>query len=166
MNKTKRYFVLGIFLVMVFGTLSHFFYEWTNESKLVALFSPVNESTWEHLKLLFFPMLFYTVFTVEDLKEEPCYLSSMIAGNLLGCILIPVLFYTYSGILGFNVSIINIAIFFISVLVAFLSAYNLMKNCKAEKFKTPLITISIIMIILFFVFTFYPPNIGIFISPI
>ena len=39
------------------GTLLHFVYEWSGENVLVAAFSAVNESTWEHMKLLFFAIL-------------------------------------------------------------------------------------------------------------
>ena len=48
--------------VVVLGCLNHFIYEWTGESPISALFCPVNESVWEHLKLLFFPYLFVITF--------------------------------------------------------------------------------------------------------
>ena len=56
MNRLKRYTLAGIFFVSVIGTLSHFLYQLSGNSFLVGLFAPVGESTWEHIKLLFFPM--------------------------------------------------------------------------------------------------------------
>ena len=47
-----------IIAVAVLGTLNHFLYELSGGAAIFALFCPVNESTWEHLKLLFFPYLF------------------------------------------------------------------------------------------------------------
>ena len=41
----------------VLGTLFHFVYGWSGENPVAGLFFPVNESTWEHLKLIFFPIL-------------------------------------------------------------------------------------------------------------
>ena len=43
--------------ISVLGVLLHFTYEWSGDNAVVGLFSAVNESTWEHLKLLFFPFL-------------------------------------------------------------------------------------------------------------
>lgn len=51
----------GIGFVLVLGTLSHFFFDWSGENRLVGIFAAVNESTWEHLKLLFFPALLFWV---------------------------------------------------------------------------------------------------------
>ncbi|MDD7025196.1 MAG: DUF6512 family protein, partial [Oscillospiraceae bacterium] len=57
MNKLKCYTITGILFVIITGTISHFVYEWSQNNFILGLFFPVNESTWEHMKLLFFPML-------------------------------------------------------------------------------------------------------------
>ena len=44
--------IAGFFFVSVVGTLLHFLFEWRGESRLVALIAPVNESIWEHMKLV------------------------------------------------------------------------------------------------------------------
>ena len=55
----KKYVVIGFFVVGILGTLFHFVYDWSGQMWFVGLFVPVNESTWEHMKLLFVPMLIY-----------------------------------------------------------------------------------------------------------
>ena len=96
MNRLKRYTLAGIFFVSVIGTLSHFLYQLSGNSFLVGLFAPVGESTWEHIKLLFFPMLFYSLWmSVRLRKEEPGVISALAVGNLAGCALIPTIFYTF-----------------------------------------------------------------------
>ena len=50
----KKFTLGGILWTLVIGTLSHFFYQWSGENFLIGLLSPVNETVWEHLKLLFF----------------------------------------------------------------------------------------------------------------
>ena len=52
----KNFQIFSTIFVMILGTLLHFTYEWSGGNLLVASFSAVNESTWEHLKLLFYPM--------------------------------------------------------------------------------------------------------------
>lgn len=53
--------IFSIVFCVVLGTLLHFTFQWSNQNYLVALFSAVNESVWEHLKLVFFPMFFTTL---------------------------------------------------------------------------------------------------------
>ena len=53
--------IISTIFSMILGTLLHFTYNWSNNNLLVGVFSAVNESTWEHLKLLFFPMLITTI---------------------------------------------------------------------------------------------------------
>ena len=58
----SRFFtVLGMIFTGITGTLLHFLFQWSTYKPAIALFSSVNESTWEHLKLLFFPVLLYTL---------------------------------------------------------------------------------------------------------
>ena len=57
----SRFFtILGMIFTGVIGTFLHFLFQWTANHPAIALFSPVNESIWEHLKLLFFPVLLFT----------------------------------------------------------------------------------------------------------
>ncbi|MEI3340636.1 MAG: DUF6512 family protein [Eubacterium sp.] len=58
----KKSNIRAFFFIAVIGTLLHFTYEWTGKNLLVGLFSAVNESTWEHMKLLFMPAFFYFLF--------------------------------------------------------------------------------------------------------
>ena len=115
MNRLKKYTLTGIVFVIITGTLSHFVYEWTGNSPIAAPFFPVNESTWEHMKLVFFPTLIYGIFMISALKEEaPCITAAVPSGILAGTAAIPVLFYTYTGILGFHIFILDIAVFLLS----------------------------------------------------
>ena len=45
--------LLGFAVTSLGGTLLHFLYDWTGKAAWAAPFSGVNESTWEHMKLLF-----------------------------------------------------------------------------------------------------------------
>lgn len=66
----KKYVVIGFFVVGILGTLFHFVYDWAGKLWLVGLFVPVNESTWEHMKLLFIPMLIYIMFGYLYIKRR------------------------------------------------------------------------------------------------
>ena len=55
-RRLNIFLIIGAVFTIITGTLLHFVYEWSGESLFVGIFSPINESVWEHLKLLFFPM--------------------------------------------------------------------------------------------------------------
>lgn len=55
------YSIVGILFVIIVGFIAHFIFEATNENPVVAAFVPVNESVWEHLKLLVFPYLLFVL---------------------------------------------------------------------------------------------------------
>ena len=167
-NQLKRYTLAGILFVSLVGTLSHFFYQLSGECPLVGLFSPVNESTWEHLKLLFFPMLLYSLWMSARLRkvdpDAPVF-AALAIGNLAGCTLIPILFYTYTGVLGFHLLSLDILTFFIGVLAAFYLAFRLADDERLKRYE-PLLTAAVILLaLLFFIFTYYPPGIGLFAEP-
>lgn len=56
-KKIKNYQIFSILFVFLLGTLLHFTYELSGNNLFIATFSAVNESVWEHLKLIFFPSL-------------------------------------------------------------------------------------------------------------
>lgn len=166
MKGLKGYVIKGIIFVSVLGTLFHFVYNWSGNNVFVGLFAPVNESVWEHTKLLFFPMLIYSLYLRKEADDEyPCINSAMILGSLAGVVLIIVLFYVYSGIIGFNSAFADIATFYISVIISFYIVYRATVSCKADAYEEILQIIQIVLIFLFIFFTFFPLNIPLFISP-
>ncbi|QNM05364.1 DUF6512 family protein [Qiania dongpingensis] len=165
-KKLVRCTLLGILLVSVFGSLLHFAYGASGGNFLVGLVSPVNESTWEHMKLLFFPMLLYLLLALPRLKASyPCAVSALPSGILAGTFLIPILFYTYSGFLGFHNLILDIAVFLVSTAAGFLVFYRRTLNCRSKKYTLLLNLLLTILALLFFLFTCFPPSIGLFVSP-
>ena len=103
MKNLKHYIWIGFFFVLITGTISHFIYDWTGKNALAGFFFPVNESVREHMKLIFFPMLIYSFIAHPKLKDlYPCITSSLLSGILVGTALIPAIFYTYTGIIGYH----------------------------------------------------------------
>ncbi len=145
----------------------HFVYDWTNQSIFTAPFSGVNESTWEHMKLLFFPWFIFALIQNLFFKGYPHLWCVKLRGIITGLILIPVLFYTYNGTLGESPDWFNIAIFFIAAAVTFIvearAFHNNRLRCRHPKLA---LTIICIIGILFIVFTFATPHIPLFRDPL
>ena len=159
--------LLGFGVISLAGTLLHFLYDWLGKAKWIAGFSGVNESTWEHMKLLFWPMFIYAVIESVFLYEAKDFWCIKLRGIMLGLTLIPILFYTYNGVIGRSPDWINIAIFFVSAAVALIYETQLLSKgdivCKSPK--SAFIVLCIIGI-LFIVFTFAPPKLDIFKDPL
>ena len=155
----------GIAIVSFLGTLLHFLYVWTGFLP-ISIISSVNESTWEHMKLMFTPMLLFALVQYFFFKESfRNFWCIKLLGILIGILLVPILFYTLSGIFGKLSGIVNIAIFFASVIIAFIVETLMFKNGDKSCNFTLISFISLILIwILFAVFTFYPPKIPLFLD--
>lgn len=158
--------MVGFIFTGVAGTLLHFLYEWTGENPVVGAFSAVNESIREHMKLLFFPMLLFSFieYTVIG-KEYPSFWCVKAFGTLVGLLLIPVLYYTYTGALGIHVDWFNITIFFIAAAVVYWLEARLLK--KGIPFCIPVLGLGFLLALgLVFIFlTFFPPALPLFQPP-
>lgn len=105
-------------IISIVGTLWHFIYEWSGDNALIGMIAPINESVWEHLKLLFFPTVIYSASEYYILSRRPeNYITASALGLFSGMFSIAAFFYIYSGILGFTVSFLNILSFFIGLTV-------------------------------------------------
>jgi len=166
MKSLKWFCIIGAVVTIILGVISHFVYDWTGGNFFVGLFFPVNESTWEHMKLLFFPMFAYSLIAGKKMEEEyPCIYNAMFIGILVGLALIPTMFYTYTGILGYNVDWVNIALYVVSVLAAYYVVYRIAKQCTKGDSRL-LRYVMYALLLMFMVFSVYPPKLGLFVSPV
>ena len=128
----KRLFfweLAGFLFTSAVGSLLHFVYEWSGGSLAAAVVSAVNESTWEHMKMLFVPLFLFSVVQVCVLgRNYPNFLAVRAVSILTGLALIPVLYYTYTGVWGQMRDWANIAVFFLAALGAFLLDFYLLRR--------------------------------------
>lgn len=166
-KKLFKFELLGSIFVSVLGTLGHFLFDWSNKSKFVALFSSVNESPWEHLKLLFFPFLIFIIYSAIKLKQDKfnIYFAGYIS-IILGMWATLSYYYTFTGILGKNSEFINISSFFIGIIIAFTINYFLIDKSIGKGCLNGFgITMLFITTLIFIIFTFEPPLIPLFQDP-
>ena len=163
----KHWQIICFIFTAIVGTILHFLYDWLSESILIAPFSSVNESTWEHMKLLFWPTFIFAIVQGILFKERKDFWCVKLRGILLGLILIPIIFYTYNGVIGKSPDWLNITIYFICAAAAYLYEMQLFNSnrilCKAPKRS---LAILCLIALLFIIFTFAAPKIGIFKDPI
>ncbi|MDE5715524.1 MAG: hypothetical protein K2I42_05260 [Anaeroplasmataceae bacterium] len=152
----KKLCIIGVLIVSVLGTLFHFGYS------IVPIFIfPKNESIFEHTKLIVFPFLIYFFACLPFYKEnKETLFSSFVFAIIVSTIFTVVSYYTYSGVLGKNIDVINIIIYYISVILGFILIY---KKKIPIGFSNSIIFL-IIILILTITFTYYPLNISFFIG--
>ena len=161
-----KFEIISTIFIMIVGTLLHFTFGWSNNNLLVGTFSAVNESTWEHLKLLFFPMLISTIigFSYKG-KVIPNYLCAKVLGIISAMFFVVIFFYTYVGIIGTNFAIVDIGSFFIAVALGQYVSYLKMQSESSCNNIIPII-ILLVLCLCFFIFTFFPLYIALFEDPI
>lgn len=158
-KKLFQFSLAGLLFVTIVGTLMHFVYDWSGQNSFVALFAPVNESVWEHMKLLFFPMLVFQIYQYAKLGEEyPRILCGGLYATILGTFSIPILFYGYEKIFGKSNFAVDISIFLLSVLIGMIFNYLLADVCKGEWCQKLSLLLTAFLTIAFFLFTFFPPE--------
>lgn len=164
---TKLWQLSGFTVTSFLGTMLHFLYDWLGKVTWIAPFSAVNESTWEHMKLLFWPMFIFSIIQSFFFKERKDFWCVKLKTIILGLTLIPAIFYTYTGVIGKSPDWINIAIFFVSAAIAYIYEARIFtsQNTSCRYKKLALLLICIIAL-LFVLFTFITPEINIFRDPL
>lgn len=163
----KKAETFSFIIACILGFLFHFVYEWTGENAIASLFFPINESTWEHLKLIFFPIAFLSVIEYFWLGiHYDNFIVVKFLSILLGMTLTVVGFYTYTGVYGKNNDVLNILIYFVSMAAAYWLSYRMIRGKKLMGIpaKTGYWGFVLLML-LFFLFSLFPPKIGLFLPP-
>nr|WP_143259611.1 DUF6512 family protein [Anaerofilum sp. An201] len=161
--------VAGTLFTLTAGTLLHFVYEWLGPQG--AVIGAVNESTWEHLKLVFWPMLFFSLaeYAVYG-RRLRAFWTSRAAGVLAGMAAVVVLFYTYTGVVGRNFVPVDIGIFAVAVLLAWWTAWRMLRRPCAWQRRRWAVWAAVVVLaaltVCFAVFTYWPPHIALFLDPV
>ena len=164
---TARWQLAGFVFTSIVGTFLHFLYDITGENPVAGVFSAVNESIWEHMKLLYYPMMLFSVAEYRRWgREQPGFWCSKLAGMTVGLGLIPVLYYTYTGILGVSADWFNITIFFLAALIAYRVETWLLHRGTCRIPKGWAIALLVAIGLIFTLLTFFPPRIPFFQDPV
>lgn len=166
-NKILKYEIWGFVFVCVAGTLGHFMYDLCRESAVIGAICPVNESPWEHMKLLFFPTLIYTAFEAYKLKQDKFNVFfAKYAGVALAIWTSLSIYYTANGVLGESVEAISIASFYIAAAAGAALSYALINSSIGRGIPNGVsVGLMLATAIMFVLFTFEPPLIPLFQDP-
>jgi hypothetical protein len=161
------YELIGMVFIILLGSVLHFTFEWSGNQPIVGVFSAVNESVWEHLKLAFWPALLFMLVEYVLLKKTANnFAFAKTIGVYLMVIIIPVAFYSYTAITGKSIFVIDISTFVVAVIIGQLSSYKLLIYKKLSENLNRVSLIALVLLgLVFMLFTFYPPQLPIFRDP-
>lgn len=165
--KVALWEVLGILFIVVVGSVLHFVFELSGFLPVAGLIGAVNESVWEHLKIGFWPAVFFALIEYPFLKSRANFWAAKAACAYVIPVTIIVLFYAYTGILGYNTLALDITVFIVAVIVGQIASYRLLVYRELSvSWKWIGIAAIAVLAVMFMVFTFYPPHMGLFKDPV
>ena len=161
LKKTRIISTIGIFLLCF---LFHFIYDWIPCS-LTAIFFPVNESIWEHMKLLFSAIVFYGIIDYIILQKFNVKYNNFFTSLFTSALtIIPIYLIMFLPIyykIGENMFII-FTIMFISIILSQVISYYILKSKDCDKLNIISLILIIISYIVFAYLTYYPPKTELF----
>ena len=153
----KKSKIIGIFIIFGLCFLFHFMYSFSDNSLFSILF-PVNESIWEHMKLLFLPFVLYTFIEYFLLRKKErinnLYLQLFII-PIISIIIYLIIFIPIYSIIGENM-FLSIGLLFIVICIQQFLSYKL-SLIKSIIYQKAIGLIGIILILVLFAYLTYNP---------
>lgn len=164
LKNARLSFILAWLAAALGGSALHFLYVLVPHP-LIALFSPVNESVWEHLKLLYYPTLLAAFVLSRRTEEKHRLWGGFFAALLvMPAVLVGVYYTLFSGF-GVAYLWVDIALYFLTMAGGFALACALFRSGRAERSAGVLLMLVIFYGAFLIVFSFAAPSLGIFASP-
>ena len=165
---SKKRFILGALCIFLLGSAFHYLYDLLGGSILAAPFFAVNESIWEHMKLLSTAAFVWMAadFFLSEKYLRPRFCAARAVALPAALLSIPLLYYFIKGAFGIENVVVDISLFLVaSILYQYIalrlegrSAWFLKHN------KASILTLCFIFL-LFAIFTFLPPHLPLFADP-
>lgn len=162
----EKYILKGIPILFIIGSMMHFAYDLSKNNLIVGLFTAVNESIWEHLKMVLIPVILWWVLYYCFKGRQHCinknkWFQSAFVALITSLLTIPMLYYFYTEAFGIELLVIDIIILFLAIIFGQLLALHFYKYGKGVNSRI-VIVFFVVLISMFMIFTFYPPHIPLF----
>ena len=159
----KNLMVYELIFIFLLGSLMHFIYDWF-PNPITALFSPVSESSWEHLKLFILPMIIVAFFEFRYIKNINLILWTKLVQFAFMALFIITFFYNYTGVFGVRaVLMVDICSFLSAICIGQIISYRIFISKKKPPVKTSTIAAILFLIFIGFInFSYNVPSIPIF----
>jgi hypothetical protein len=160
--------IIGAVFMMLVGSALHFVYGWSNHNALVGLLAPVNESIWEHAKLVFLPPLLWYKVTALSARRRRSY--EVFGASAVALWFMPpfqiAFFYAYTAVTGSDLFVMDLVDFALTVILGQVLFYRLATRLHCTRAGRVAAVISVVVLAALFVtFTLWPPHFPLFMDP-
>lgn len=150
--------IFGALFIIIVGSAFHFLYDWSGHNKIVGYFTAVNESTWEHLKLIIAPSFLWLIVEYHYYFDNPNLFFAKFVGLMVMLIIIPLIFYTYMYFTKKDILFLDISSFIIAVICGQI-VFSLLINLEYHNLiLTHIGIIGLILIFLKYITHTYVPD--------
>lgn len=153
----KKIKIINVVFLFLLSFLWHFMYDWF-PNNIFALVFPVNESIWEHMKIIYYCLLLGSVLEFylckkNNIKINNFYIEAMVK-SLLGVIFYLIIFIPLYLWLGESM-IISIGLMLVTYVFMEFIGYKILTS---EELNINILPVIIIVLgcIMFVILTFYP----------
>ena len=150
--------IIGVFIIFLLCFPLHFLYDWL-PNPIISIFTPVNESIAEHMKLIYTSYMIYSIFEYLWLKKNNRdinnYLLQLFIVPLLGIIIYLIIYLPIYNVFGENM-FISIALLFIIIIIEQIISYYFL-SYKETKFQNIIGILGIILTYIAFGYFTYQP---------
>ena len=159
MEKSTKKLILCYFAAAALGVLLHFLFTWF-PGPVTALLSPVRESVWEHVKLIYFPLLAASLYMGRGgngMGRAPWLLSLIMACAVMLC-----LGYMYHIVFRGEAVLVDLILYFFTLSLGFLLPGTLWPLCEGPGTGKAAWALTAALGALIVWFTFFPPDAALF----
>jgi hypothetical protein len=162
-KKLLRWEIGNFLFIGLFGASLHYVFELSDFWRPIGWLGAVNESTWEHLKLVFWPAVLFSLVEYTYVKDV---VQNFVVAKAVSIIvmmsIIVATWYIYTPLVG-NVNWLNIAIFYVAVLIGQYVSYRLLNAGQIQnRFRHVALASLLLLTLAFTLFTYYPPTVSLF----
>lgn len=155
----KKICILSIFLVFIFSVVYHNIYVYF-PNVITSIFFPVNESIFEHMKLIYLSYLstsFIEYILMKNNNLDTRNLKFCTIFSIIFNILILLIIYTIVYVLYSHNTFITLLIYFITIVITKLISYKILASNKNLYINNNLfLSIIILMLLILLYFTYNP----------
>ncbi|MBU5437946.1 hypothetical protein KQI42_08000 [Tissierella sp. MSJ-40] len=162
-GKVTKWEVAGIFWIVIVGSLLHFTYDWSGKLTIIGMFSPINESVWEHLKLGYWSLVFFTIIEYWFIRKHTTgFFWAKFLGIFTMELFIILFFYTYTFFTKKEILFLDILSFIIGAILCQFISMKIMKKRVSYRLNIIGLLLFTLLGLSLIYFTFYPLKLPIF----
>lgn len=166
----EKWILLGIPILFLVGSIFHYLYQISGKAPFVAFLAPINESVWEHTKMVVLPLILWWSLFYLNQKEQlsldaDAWFSALLVSLLVSILSIPFLYYFYTEAFGVSLLWVDILILLLALALGQLLGLFVLRHPFGLDSKQ---AIGMILLILVFycIATLHPPKYPMFQSKV